>query len=80
MQSGGGGEGAGDPVLFIASADGRILWVAGHEAEVEANQTALQAAGHWGVPTLVFDGEPFFGQDRIDTCVWRMRQNGLTRR
>jgi len=30
-----------------------------------ANQDALKAAGHWGVPTLVFDGEPFFGQDRI---------------
>ncbi len=51
-----------------------------YEAAVEANQAALEAAGHWGVPTLVFDGEPFFGQDRIDTCVWRMRQNGLTRR
>ncbi len=53
---------------------------AGYEAAVEANQAALEAAGHWGVPTLVFDGEPFFGQDRIDTCVWRMRQNGLTPR
>ena len=35
------------------------------DAEVAANQTALEAAGHWGVPTLVFQGEPFFGQDRI---------------
>ena len=51
-----------------------------YEAAVEANQAALEAAGHWGVPTLVFNGEPFFGQDRIDTCVWRMCQNGLTRR
>ena len=32
--------------------------------EAEAQQ-ALEDAGHWGVPTLVFDGEPFFGQDRI---------------
>ena len=38
---------------------------------------ALEAAGHWGVPTLVFDGEPFFGQDRIEMAVWRMEQKGL---
>ena len=36
------------------------------DAEIAANQAALEAAGHWGVPTLVFEGEPFFGQDRID--------------
>lgn len=49
-------------------------------AEIEANQDALEKAGHWGVPTLVFDGEPFFGQDRIDLAVWRMQQKGLTSR
>jgi 2-hydroxychromene-2-carboxylate isomerase len=49
------------------------------DAELAANQEALEAAGHWGVPTLVFDGEPFFGQDRIDLAVWRMEQKGLTR-
>lgn len=47
---------------------------------VTANQEALEQAGHWGVPTLVFKGEPFFGQDRIETCVWRMKQKGLARR
>ena len=35
---------------------------------IEENHAALQAAGHWGVPTMVFEGEPFFGQDRID-CI-----------
>ncbi len=50
------------------------------DAEIGANQAALEAAGHWGVPTLVFDGEPFFGQDRIDLAVWRMQQKGLVRR
>jgi 2-hydroxychromene-2-carboxylate isomerase len=25
----------------------------------------------------VFRGEPFFGQDRLDTLVWRLRQYGL---
>ncbi|HUQ13844.1 MAG TPA: DsbA family protein [Novosphingobium sp.] len=47
------------------------------DAEIAANQAALEAAGHWGVPTLVFEGEPFFGQDRIELAVWRMEQKGL---
>jgi 2-hydroxychromene-2-carboxylate isomerase len=50
------------------------------DAEIAANQAALEAAGHWGVPTLVFDGEPFFGQDRIEMAIWRMRQKGLVTR
>ena len=41
------------------------------------NQKALNEAGHWGVPTMVFNGEPFFGQDRIELLVWRMKQHGL---
>jgi len=44
------------------------------------NQQALEQAGHWGVPTMVFNGEPFFGQDRLDVLVWRMKQNGLAER
>lgn len=50
------------------------------DAEIAANQAALEAAGHWGVPTLVFEGEPFFGQDRIAMAQWRMEQKGLVRR
>jgi 2-hydroxychromene-2-carboxylate isomerase len=50
------------------------------EAEIASNQAALEAAGHWGVPTLVFNGEPFFGQDRIEMVRWRMEQVGLGRR
>ena len=53
---------------------------AGHDAEIARNQTDLEAAGHWGVPTMVFEGEPFFGQDRIDLLVWRLEQHGLRRR
>ena len=48
-------------------------------AQVERNQEALAAAGHWGVPTMVLRGEPFFGQDRIDTLRWRLDQLGLAR-
>jgi 2-hydroxychromene-2-carboxylate isomerase len=50
------------------------------DAEIAANQDALEAAGHWGVPTLVFEGEPFFGQDRIELVQWRMEQKGLVKR
>ncbi|MHA1537997.1 MAG: 2-hydroxychromene-2-carboxylate isomerase [Alphaproteobacteria bacterium] len=55
--------------------------IAGNEEACEAaaaqNLEALHEAGHWGVPTLVFEGEPFFGQDRIEMCLWRMKQRGL---
>jgi 2-hydroxychromene-2-carboxylate isomerase len=51
-----------------------------HDAVIAENQQALEAAGHWGVPTMVFADEPFFGQDRIDLLVWRLRQHGLRRR
>ena len=47
------------------------------EAQLDENDLNLRAAGHWGVPTVVFEGEPFFGQDRFDVLVWRMKQNGL---
>jgi 2-hydroxychromene-2-carboxylate isomerase len=41
---------------------------------IEQNETDLRAAGHWGVPTFVFEGEPFFGQDRLDLMRWRIAQ------
>ena len=50
-----------------------------HMTEIERNQDALDASGHWGVPTMVFRDEPFFGQDRIDTLRWRIDQAGLAR-
>ena len=48
-----------------------------HMEEIERNQDGLDASGHWGVPTMVFRAEPFFGQDRIDTLRWRLDQAGL---
>ncbi len=51
-----------------------------HRAIVEENQIAQRAAGHWGVPMMVFADEPFFGQDRFDQLKWRMQQAGLVRR
>ncbi|SLN67356.1 DSBA-like thioredoxin domain protein [Roseovarius albus] len=42
--------------------------------ELDRNAEAMLAAGHWGVPLMVYDGEPFYGQDRFDHLIWRMRQ------
>ena len=47
---------------------------------IEDNQRAHAQAGHWGVPTMVFEGEPFYGQDRVDLLLWRMQQSGLEAR
>tara|TARA_Y100000590_G_C15664220_1_gene993858 strand:- start:93 stop:728 length:636 start_codon:yes stop_codon:yes gene_type:complete len=41
------------------------------------NGILLEEAGHWGVPTLVLNGEPFFGQDRLDLFEWRLKKNIL---
>jgi 2-hydroxychromene-2-carboxylate isomerase len=49
----------------------------GLAAVIAANQFAHERSGHWGVPTFVFEGEPFFGQDRIELLLWRLRQRGL---
>lgn len=50
-----------------------------HDAEIERNQEAQKASGHTGVPLFVYNGEPFFGQDRIDTLCWRLDLDGLKR-
>jgi 2-hydroxychromene-2-carboxylate isomerase len=52
----------------------------GLDARIEANQEAQRVGGHYGVPLMVFEGEPFFGQDRFDQLKWRMEQKGLARR
>ena len=47
--------------------------------DVASNQVLLEDSGHWGVPTMVIDGEPFYGQDRINTLRWRLQKLGLKR-
>ena len=44
---------------------------------IEDNQAAQSAGGHWGVPLMVLDGEPFFGQDRIELLEWRLARLGV---
>jgi 2-hydroxychromene-2-carboxylate isomerase len=51
-----------------------------YEQVIVENEKAHADSGHWGVPTFVFENEPFFGQDRIDLLIWRMQSRGLTRR
>lgn len=48
-------------------------------ATIARNEEA-QMTHHWGVPLMVLDDEPFFGQDRLDSLVWRLDQMGLRRR
>jgi len=67
---------ASDAGLDLANMDIAIK-NSDHLEEVERNQQALDTAGHWGVPTMVVRGEPFFGQDRIDTLRWRLSKLGL---
>jgi 2-hydroxychromene-2-carboxylate isomerase len=50
------------------------------EEVIAQNEADHIAAGHWGVPTCVFRGEPFFGQDRLDVLLWRLEQSGLDAR
>ena len=50
------------------------------DAIIEGNEAGQTDAGHWGVPLFLFEGEPFFGQDRVDHLVWRMKQRGLKAR
>ena len=51
-----------------------------YEKVIADNEKDHAASGHWGVPTFVFESEPFFGQDRIDLLIWRMESKGLVRR
>lgn len=48
-----------------------------YDAIITENEADHANSGHWGVPTFVFQGEPFFGQDRLDLLLWRLKQNGL---
>ena len=42
--------------------------------EMSANTDEALAAGAWSVPSIVVDGELFFGQDRLEMIAWRLEQ------
>jgi 2-hydroxychromene-2-carboxylate isomerase len=50
------------------------------DAAIKQNEADQREGGHYGVPLMVYDGEPFFGQDRYDQLVWRMQQKGMMAR
>jgi 2-hydroxychromene-2-carboxylate isomerase len=50
------------------------------DAAIAQSEADQRLGGHYGVPLMVYAGEPFFGQDRFDQLVWRMRQQGMERR
>ncbi|MCI5045210.1 MAG: DsbA family protein [Aquisalinus sp.] len=50
----------------VVSADNAAL-----QQLIEENE-AEQQKYHWGVPTMVLNGEGFFGQDRIPALRWRI--------
>lgn len=64
--------------------DTAIKFIQDHPEKVDAvwqeNQVVQLNAGHGGVPLMIFQGEPFFGQDRFDIFFFRLRQSGLTKR
>ncbi|MBX3528190.1 MAG: DsbA family protein [Rhodoblastus sp.] len=67
--------------LDLAALDAAIAADPDHyEKIIAGNEAAHAASNHWGVPCFVYKGEPFFGQDRIDLLVWRLKQNGLQER
>ncbi|MBI3199235.1 MAG: DsbA family protein [Rhodospirillales bacterium] len=67
--------------LDLAEMDGAVAAAPERfDAIIEKSQEAQREGGHYGVPLMVFDGEPFFGQDRFDQLKWRMLQKGLAKR
>ena len=58
--------------------DGKALLAATEEeavkAEYQANTDEAIAIGVFGAPTYVFEGELFWGQDRLQMLEWRLTQ------
>ena len=48
-------------------------------ARVDTSTERLGKLGHWGVPVFVFDGELFWGQDRIEDLEVVLQDAGLAR-
>lgn len=57
----------------------RAIGNADYRQRVEHNTERLAKLGHWGVPTLAFAGELYWGQDRIEDLEMSLREAGLQR-
>jgi 2-hydroxychromene-2-carboxylate isomerase len=72
---------AAEAGLDLAAMDARLPQEGERLAQaIRENETAQRAGGHYGVPLMVLEGEPFFGQDRIDQLIWRLHEKGLRAR
>ena len=56
-----------DSAALVAAAESDAV-----KAELQANTDESLADGVWSVPSFILDGEPFFGQDRIEMMDWRL--------
>ncbi len=57
--------------------DALTQWAAANREEISrmlADNETAQMRHHWGVPLMVLNDEPFFGQDRLDSLEWRLQQ------
>ena len=61
-----GGVGLDGAALIAAATSDAVT------AELEANTDESLADGAWSVPSIVVDGELFFGQDRLEMIDWRL--------
>lgn len=64
--------------------DEAITFIQEHSDKVDAvwqeNTLKSVQTGHGGVPMMIFNGEPFFGHDRVYQFIGRLMENGLTKR
>lgn len=68
---------ARDAGLDLAELEAHARMKADGIADTLAGNEREQLVHHWGVPLMVLDDEPFFGQDRIDALLWRLDRLGL---
>lgn len=65
--------------LDLAELEAAIADPDEHRAQVAKNQEQQAVAKHAGVPLFVYNEEPFFGQDRLDSLTWQLEKDGLAR-
>ena len=65
----------GTALLVRADRDADII-----DTAISVHEASQEQAGHSGTPLMVFKGEPFFGQDRIQLLLWRLKRSGLRTR
>jgi 2-hydroxychromene-2-carboxylate isomerase len=78
----------GDDELRVICERSGLEWAACQQAmqrddyreRVENNTARLAELGHWGVPTFAFDGQLFWGQDRITDLELALGAAGLRSR